>query len=165
MGCSRREVLIGGGLVGGTLGMGAARTLIALDEEPSQPGDRVGDAGRRQVIGSLVEQLGDGPVDMLNLLKFKAGGEASYARYGEAFAGLVAKLAPSTEVVYWADCAGLLVGTEEWDRLIIVRYPSMAAFLTITMSPEYREIAHLRTDALERTVLYAMVPTAAGGGN
>jgi uncharacterized protein (DUF1330 family) len=50
------------------------------------------------------------------------------------------------------------IGTEEWDRIIIVHYPSIQAFLKVTTSPEYERIAHLRTDALERAVLYAMVP-------
>lgn len=143
----------------GALGIGGARRLVALDEGSGQPGDEVGEATRRRQVQSLLERLGDRPVDMLNLLKFKEGGEPSYALYGEEFARLIPKFAPGSEVVYWADCAGLLVGTEEWDRLIIMRYPSMAAFLALTTSPDYHEIAHLRTDALERTVLYAMVPT------
>jgi uncharacterized protein (DUF1330 family) len=145
--------------MGGALGTFAARTLIALDKGPAQPGDDAVRAERQQRFGALLERLGDQPVDMLNLLKFKPGGEASYAAYGREFATLIPEHAPGTQVVYWADCAGLLVGSEEWDRLIIVRYPSMAAFLALTTSADYAAIAHLRTDALERAVLYAMVPS------
>jgi uncharacterized protein (DUF1330 family) len=163
--CNRREVLIGGGVVGGVLGLGTTGSLIALEEHPSQPGDTVGEAERQQRVKSLLERFGDEPVDMLNLLKFKAGGEESYARYGAAFARLIGKFAPGTEVVYGAKCESLLVGTQEWDQLFIVRYPSMAAFLALTTSQDYEDIAHLRTDALERTVLYAMAPAGLGGGN
>jgi len=157
MECNHRQVAIDGGLAAAP-GMGVARQLIALDGEPRQPGDQVGAEQRRARIQGLIRTLGDDPVDMLNLLRFKPGGEASYQSYGVEFAKLIPKHAPGTEVVYWAECAGLLVGTEEWDRLIIVHYPSIKAFLKITASPDYERIAHLRTDALERAVLYAMVP-------
>jgi len=157
MECNRRHVAIGGGPTAAP-GMDAAGQLIAIDGEPRQPGDQVGAEQRRARLRGLIQTLGDDPVDMLNLLKFRPGGEASYADYGRGFAVLIPKHAPGTEIVYWAECAGLLAGTEEWDRLIIVRYPSIKAFLKITTSPDYERIAHLRTDALERAVLYAMVP-------
>jgi uncharacterized protein (DUF1330 family) len=155
-------MLIGGGVVGSALALGATGPLIAVEEEGGQPGDQVGEAARRERILRLVEQFGDQPVDMLNLLKFKPGGQASYMRYGAEFGKLVAKFAPETEVVYQGQCKGLLIGAEEWDLVIIVRYPSMTAFLALTSSADYDEIAHLRLDALERAVLYAMAPAAGG---
>jgi uncharacterized protein (DUF1330 family) len=153
---TRHEVL-----TAGAKGLGASPHLFAIegtDDASDQPGDTVGAATRRDRIVELMRRLGDNPVDMLNLLKFKEGGEASYELYGQGFEKLVAKYAPDARVVYRANCAALLVGGQEWDHLLIARYPSVRAFLAVTASPEYEEIAGLRLDALERTVLYAMVP-------
>jgi uncharacterized protein (DUF1330 family) len=159
---TRRRVLMTGGILGGAVGIGGAGRLIAvegLDDHPDQPGDTVGEAARIQRIVDLTEELGDNPVDMMNLLKLKPGGEESYLRYGQGFGGVLAKYAPATTVAYSGDCASLLIGDRAWDRLIIVRYPSMKAFSEVIGSPEYAEIAHLRTDALERTMVYAVVPS------
>jgi uncharacterized protein (DUF1330 family) len=161
---TRRNVLMTGGLVSGAMSVGTASRLFAIEdvvESSDQPGDAVGEETRRARIMELLERFGDDPVDMLNLLKFKAGREDSYARYGMEFGRLVPKFAPGTEVIYMAECAELLVGGQDWDRLIVVRYPSVKAFVALTGSPDYDQIAHLRTDALERAVLYALVPAQA----
>ena len=42
-----------------------------------------------------------------------------------------------------------------WDRLILVFYPSRAAFLDMMKDPEYRAGLPHRTAGLKRTVLYA----------
>jgi uncharacterized protein (DUF1330 family) len=162
MDTTRRTVLMTGGLLSGAIGLGGATDLFALEgmeDQPDQPGDEVGTATRNQRIGDLIDRLGEDPVDMMNLLKLKPGGEASYGRYGQGFGKILAKYAPATTVAYSGDCASLLIGDREWDRLIIVRYPSMKAFSEVIGSPEYAEIAHLRTDALERTMVYAVVPS------
>jgi uncharacterized protein (DUF1330 family) len=154
---TRRDVLAVGGA-----GFGAATHLFAVEQTGNgsdQPGDTVSEAERRERFVELMKRFGDDPVDMLNLLKFKTGGEASYRRYGAGFMKLIATHAPDTRVVYQADCAELLTGNQEWDHLIIVRYPSVKAFLTVVGSSGYADIADLRLDALERAVLYAMVPS------
>ncbi len=102
--------------------------------------------------------LGDDPVVMLNLLKLKEGGQESFARYGQAFAAPRDKYAPGTRVVFAGQCRELLIGEEEWDMVILVQYPTVESFANMTASPEYAEISHLRTDALERAVLYALSP-------
>jgi uncharacterized protein (DUF1330 family) len=158
---TRRNLLVTGGLVGGALGLGVTGRLIALgdvDNRDEPPEERVDEATLRQRVQMLIERLGDEPVDMLNLLKFVPGGEASYRRYGREFTTLVAKYAPGTEVPYMADFAGMLAGDIEWDRLIVVRYPSIKAFVALTSSQDYRQIAHHRSQAIERGMLYAMLP-------
>jgi uncharacterized protein (DUF1330 family) len=90
----------------------------------------------------------DGPVTMLNLLCFRPdGGRERYAEYGAAVAPLLRRIGAR---VVQTGAAGppLLGGGEAWDMVLLVEYPSRAAFLEMLRSPEYREIGHLRTEAL-----------------
>lgn len=159
-----RRRLLGSGLVTGAaaaLGLGASSELIAIEAmEPlqeNQPGDTVGNATRAARIRKLAERLGDTPVVMLNLLKFRPGGFASYQRYGQEFERPRDKYAPETRVLFAGRCEELLIGDTEWDMIILVQYPSVAHFSAVVGSSEYAEISHYRTAAIERSVLYACV--------
>jgi len=102
----------------------------------------------------------EGPVIMLNLLKFKPGGESSYNRYGKNFAKL--SQPKGVKILYIGTAAELMVGGETWDRIALVEYPSRKTFLEIVQSEAYAEIAGDRLNALERTVLYATKPLIPG---
>jgi uncharacterized protein (DUF1330 family) len=105
----------------------------------------------------LAEDPG-GPVVMLNLLRFKEGGRASYERYASEIRRFLDAL--GAEVVYLGDCSTTLVAPEshEWDAVLLVRYPSRRAFSSMVADPEYQRITHLRTEALTEAVLQATVP-------
>ncbi len=101
-----------------------------------------------------------GPVVMLNLLKFKAnGGEEAYGKYAAAVGEIVA--AHGGKVLYAGRAAERMVGTEEWDAIVLVQYPTRGALINMFNSPEYQAIHHYREEGLERTVLYATDPLAA----
>jgi uncharacterized protein (DUF1330 family) len=95
-----------------------------------------------------------GPVVMLNLLRFADGGRESYAQYAEA---LRSTFLPryGGEVLYAGDGATPLVAEagQEWDAVLLVRYPSRAAFSRMVADPEYQEVTALRTHALTEAVL------------
>ena len=95
----------------------------------------------------------DGPMCMLNLLKFKEqadygdpqkpqiSGRAAYMRYS---AGVVACLASvGGNIRFSADATDLMIGEadELWDMVAIAEYPSRAAMLEMIQSPEYQAIA------------------------
>lgn len=105
----------------------------------------------------LVEDEG-GPVVMLNLLRYKPGGEESYKAYGRALADYLPRI--GAEVLYAGDCSTALVAPEgwEWDALLVVRYPSRQAFSEMVRDPEYQKVTHLRTEALTEAVLQATQP-------
>ena len=105
----------------------------------------------------LVEDEG-GPVVMLNLLRYKPGGEGSYKAYGRALADYLPRI--GAEVLYAGDCSTTLVAPEgwEWDALLVVRYPSRQAFSEMVRDPEYQKVTHLRTEALTEAVLQATQP-------
>ncbi|MBI5551590.1 MAG: DUF1330 domain-containing protein [Desulfobacterales bacterium] len=97
------------------------------------------------------------PFVMLNLLKFKKeGGREAYLRYikesGPFVAGVGAK------VLYFGKANELLNGTETWDIVMLVQYPSRKAFLQMANNPDYLKVHKYRAEALERAVLYATDP-------
>ncbi len=111
-----------------------------------------------QDLKRYLEEDPGGPVVMLNLLRYRPDGEASYRAYTDALAGYLPRI--GAEVLYVGDCSTVLVAPPEWgwDALLVVRYPSRAAFSAMVHDPEYQRVTHLRTEALTEAVLQATVP-------
>ena len=105
----------------------------------------------------LAEDPG-GPVVMLNLLRFKDGGRASYERYAQEIGRFVEEV--GARLIYVGDCSTALVAPAQhaWDAVLMVEYPTRAAFSAMVANPDYQRITHLRTDALEEAVLQATTP-------
>lgn len=100
-----------------------------------------------------------GPVVMLNLLRFKEGGRASYDEYGRHTAKTFLPRYGG-EVLYAGDGRSPLVAEagQAWDVVLLVRYPSREAFGRMIADPEYQAITHLRTEALAEAVLQPTTP-------
>lgn len=116
-----------------------------------------------------------GPVVMLNLLRFRAQadyarspalappspvtGAQAYARYGAEVMPLLAKA--GGEVLYSGAAGAALIGPEDerWDLVVLVRYPSAAAFMAFATDAEYLAIVGHRTAALLDSRL---LPTSPG---
>ena len=103
----------------------------------------------------LAEDPG-GPVVMLNLLRF--ADRASYDEYGRAIQPFLEKV--GGEVIYFGEGSTVLVAEpgQSWDAVLLVRYPSRAAFSQMVADPDYQKITHLRTRALKEAVLQATTP-------
>jgi uncharacterized protein (DUF1330 family) len=95
-----------------------------------------------------------GPVVMLNLLRFAEGGRESYARYAEA---LRETFLPryGGEVLYAGEGGTPLVAEpgQDWDAVLLVRYPSREAFSRMVADQEYQQFTHFRSEALTEAVL------------
>jgi uncharacterized protein (DUF1330 family) len=113
---------------------------------------------RGQDLKRYIEQDPGGPVVMLNLLKYRAGGEQSYRAYSAALKDYLPNI--GAEVLYVGDCSTVLVAPAgwDWDAVLIVRYPSRQAFSEMVRDPAYQAVTHLRTEALTEAVLQATVP-------
>lgn len=97
----------------------------------------------------------EGPIHMLNLLKFKPdGGRTAYAKYSDNTTPLLTER--GGKVVYHAVGKAAVIGGEQWDAIIIVEYPSRDAFLDMIQSEQYKAGQHLRTEALEDSRLVCM---------
>ncbi|MFT7651230.1 MAG: hypothetical protein ACI9ON_001267 [Limisphaerales bacterium] len=103
----------------------------------------------KALIGLSVE----GPIVMLNLLKFRPdGGAEDYAEYGRLARPFLERAGVSLR--YLGDVAATVIGGEEWDEVILVEYPSKQAFLEMTGDPDYPSEA--RGDSLLDSRLYCM---------
>jgi len=114
----------------------------------------------RAALDRYTSEDAGGPVVMLNLLRFRPGGEAKYAAYAEQFeaAGINAKY--GLEVLYAGLGSTALVADDgqAWDMVVLVRYPSRQHFTQMIKDPAYQEFEHLRTEALVESVLQATTP-------
>ncbi len=106
---------------------------------------------------ALAKNSNDEPFVMLNLLKFKKeGGREAYFSYIKESAPFVESV--GAKVLYFGKANELLQGTEDWDILMLVQYPSRKAFLKMANNPDYIKVHEYREKALERAVLYATDP-------
>jgi uncharacterized protein (DUF1330 family) len=107
----------------------------------------------------LMQEDPGGPVVMLNLLRFTDDGRESYARYAAALSDtFLARY--GAEVLYAGDGSTVLAAEpgQEWDAVLLVRYPSREVFSRMVADPEYQQVTHLRSEALVEAVLQATVP-------
>jgi uncharacterized protein (DUF1330 family) len=108
----------------------------------------------------FLEEDPGGPVTMLNLLRFKPdGGRESYNKYAKAIVPFLEKV--GGEVLYLGDTNTPLVQPDtgnDWDAVLLVTYPSRQAFSQMVADPEYQQITHLRTEALDAAVLQPTTP-------
>ena len=114
---------------------------------------------RGAALKRLMQEDPGGPVVMLNLLRFRADGRESYARYADALGNrFLARY--GAEVLYAGEGSTVLAAEpgQEWDMVLLVRYPSREAFSRMVADPEYQEVTHLRSEALVEAVLQATVP-------
>ncbi len=102
----------------------------------------------------LTEDEG-GPFVMLNLLRFVEGKREQYDEYVRRAGEFVNRY--GGESVYYGDGSTALVAEpgQQWDAVLLVRYPSREAFSRMVADPEYHVISHLRTGALTEAVLQA----------
>ena len=108
-------------------------------------------------IDALRKTIPRGPVVIVNLLKFKPGtGREAYRRY---MAAARPASFPGVEILY-AGAAWRDVGTgEDWDFVILARYPDFENFAATVTHPTYQvDAAAHRPAALEKTIMMVTQP-------
>jgi uncharacterized protein (DUF1330 family) len=116
-------------------------------------------AGTEGINAELIAKLPDtGPVVMVNLLRLRD--REAYRRYSELAMPLIKTRggtvlwAGNGEAVAFGDPAA-----DRWDYVVLVRYPSRAAFLDMIRSPEYAAANAFREQAVARHVVLASSET------
>jgi uncharacterized protein (DUF1330 family) len=108
----------------------------------------------------LMNAPDEGPVVMLNLLKFKAREGASESnKYGGAVVQMVE--ASRGKVLWMGKVDQALIGdvdANDWDAIALVQYPSRKAFVEMTSTKDYDAAHEHRESGLERTVVLACTP-------
>ncbi len=109
----------------------------------------------REQIEKLLADPAQTPVVMLNLLRFKPGGEAAYFRYADAMHKLVE--ARGGRFLWSGRVTGQVVGEggDGFHVAGLVEYPSRGAFVEIATSPEVAAISGPRAEGLEGQWLLA----------
>lgn len=111
-------------------------------------------------IKGFFEPGADGPIYMLNLLKFKdkaeyedgretdLSGAEAYALYGAAVSKILVNLGGGG--MFNAQVERLMLGEVEelWDSVAIAMYPSRQAMIEMMQSEEYQAIHHHRNAGL-----------------
>lgn len=102
----------------------------------------------------------DGPVVMLNLLHFAADGADRYMEYIEQFRTSGVNERYGVTILYGGTGDVPLVGAEgdDWDMVVLVRYPSRRHFVDMVNDPDYQSFEHLRAEAVAETVLQPTRP-------
>jgi uncharacterized protein (DUF1330 family) len=121
-------------------------------------------------VRALRDHGSDGPVVMLNLLKFRdvavypdgsgvepCSGTEAYQRYQHAFTVTVGAISQA-EVLYDGPVEQVFIGMAgtpetDWDKVLIVRYPTRGHFLAMMADAAYRQALVHRYAGLARTVL------------
>lgn len=119
-------------------------------------------AGPRELNEDFVRGLPDeGPVVMINLVRFRersldgnGSGWDAYARYSKGDMPLLKQVGGT--VIWAGNVEGSAYGdldAKGWDWVVLVRYPSRAAFLEMVTSPAYAAINADRENGVEEHVI------------
>jgi uncharacterized protein (DUF1330 family) len=114
----------------------------------------------REQLEALLADPSEGPVVMVNLLRFEPGGEAAYRRYAAAMRKLVE--GRGGRFLWSGRVTSQVLGSggEGFEIVGLVEYPSRKAFVQIATSPEVAEIGVHRTQGLEGQWLLATTAEA-----
>ncbi len=119
----------------------------------------------REALAAMANADPDEPVVMLNLLRYREqaetgygvdglSGREAYEIYGKRFAELFSQY--GGEPIWMGRAHNSIIGAEEWDIVILVRYPTRRQFVDMFNAPEYLEIAPIRAAALADSRLIEM---------
>jgi uncharacterized protein (DUF1330 family) len=108
-------------------------------------------------FAALAARPADAPVLMVNLLQFKKpGGLGHYLQYGREVAPHLDRVGATLR--YGGTAPAVIIGDGQqpwWDAILIVEYPTPAAFIDMVTTEEYAKVHEHRAAALERDDLIA----------
>lgn len=108
------------------------------------------------------------PINMVNLLKFRdqaeygsdaaenrerVSGREAYQRYASVALSKIYENGGSIDFLAPSEQCFVGCGQDEWDQVVIVRYPSRAAYLAGFNSDEYQAAIRHRIAGLEKRLL------------
>jgi uncharacterized protein (DUF1330 family) len=102
----------------------------------------------------------NGPVVMLNLMRFAPDGAAKYMQYIEHFSSSGVNERYGVKIVYGGTGHTSLAAAEggDWDMVALVSYPSRRHFVDMINDPDYQQFEHLRAEAVATAVLQPTTP-------
>lgn len=128
----------------------------------------------RERFGAFRALPDDGPIHMLNLVRFRdsalypdgrqATGAAAYSAYGRESGPVFRRV--GGRIAWSGEFRFMLIGPSEesWDRCFIAEYPSAAAFVEMIRDPDYRRAVVHRQAAVLDSRLVRLSPARPGAG-
>ena len=111
----------------------------------------------QEQIDELNTISNQGPLVMVNMLRFQPeGGVSFYEKYSQLIMPILAKI--GAHVIYYTSDTKTFIGDDTWDAVLLVQYPSRAAFYKMIRDKEYIEASQYRTHALVDSRLYITRP-------
>lgn len=115
----------------------------------------------QEELQKFMQHPDDKPVVMINLLKFKnekedgVDGAELYKCYKQKTAELLKQV--GGKLLWLGKADQYIIGDEndKWDEVLLVEYPSRAAFFKMISLPEFEEVQKDRKASLKSTVLIA----------
>jgi len=110
-------------------------------------------------LDAFLSAENDGPVVMLNLLRFQPdGGRERYLRYLELAGLILGRLGAS--IVFGGDGLPVLTagGHAGWDAAVLVQYPRRSVFKALVDDPEYQSVFPIGVSALADLLLQPLTP-------
>ncbi len=108
-------------------------------------------------FAALAARPANTAVVMVNLLQFtKPGGLERYLQYGQEVAPHLQRV--GAHIVYGGTAPAVIIGSGRqpwWDAILIVEYPTPAAFIEMVTDEEYAKVHEHRAAALDRGDLIA----------
>jgi uncharacterized protein (DUF1330 family) len=149
---TRRDFIRGTGIATGAIAIGSAMVgekayaheieINAMGPTPEQ---------MQQFLA-----LPDGPIVMVNLLKFKPdGGAEEYGKYGAKIRPILERI--GARILFSGDAKVCMIGAGDWDTIALVEYPDKMALVRMSQSADYQAIHHHRAAGLEGQINYAVV--------
>ena len=110
-----------------------------------------------ELVTRLAARPADAPVVMINLLKFKKPvGLERYLQYAREVAPHLQRVGGT--IRYGGTAPAVIIGEGQqpwWDAILIVEYPTPAAFVQMVTTEEYAKVHEHRAVALDRGDLIA----------
>jgi hypothetical protein len=97
-----------------------------------------------------------GPFVLAQLLSFVEGGRDAYISYSREVQGILR--GRGVQIVYGGECIEPLAvsSDESWDAIVLLRYPSRAAYLEMLEDDAFRRVSELRRKSLRDAAFFVM---------
>ena len=126
----------------------------------------------REQFGAMMKMEDDGPIHMLNMLRFReraayedgreATGAEAYDAYGKE-SGPIFKRVGGRIAYAWSPKLTLIgPDAENWDMIFIAEYPNASAFGEMVKDPAYQKIVFHRQAAVADSRLIRLKPGEVG---
>lgn len=110
-------------------------------------------------LDATTADYGPDSIVVVGLQRLKPDSERAYEGYTRASRRLISQYGGG--ILFAADGEQLLVGDGQWDRLVLIHFPSLHQLQSMIESPAHQHVLELRGEAVADTLHFLTRPSAA----